>query len=1152
MSSEQDQLRAGIAALEAQRALLGDAVVDASLAGLRARLAALTAAEPAADAGVAPAATPAGPAASASEPAQALKQVSILFLDVVGSTSLAQRLDPEEILAVMDGALARGARLVAAHLGKVLQYAGDSLLAVFGADEAREDDAERAVRCGLALLELGRALAAEVQVAHGHAGFGVRIGIHTGPVLLGGGVDAEGTIRGIAVNIAARMEQTAPAGALRISQDTFAQVRGLFDVQPQAPLAVKGVDAPVHSVLVQRARPRSFRLGTRGIEGVATRMVGRDAELAALQAAFERLFAEARMATLTVVAEAGVGKSRLLHEFESWCRAQPRAFQTFRGRATQQTMGQPFGLLRDIVARRVQIADDDSLEAARARLERGIAPLFARDGERTALGHAHLLGHLIGIDFSASPHLRGILDDPRQIKTRAFHAAVQILRRSSESRGGEPVLLLLEDLHWADDGTLDFLHHLADADHDVPLLMLALARPGLYERCPAWGDGRDGAQRRIDLQPLDTSASHRLAAELLQRLDAPPAALHALVARRSEGNPFYMEELVKMLIDQGAIDTAGERWRVHADRLVPTQIPPTLTGVLQARLDRLPRRERLALQEASVIGQVFWDQALAALDRDAPQALPALVQRGLTLPRLEAGLDDVREYGFAHQILHHVTYGTLLKRARRVLHARAAAWLAGLAGARANDFLGATAEHYELAGDAARACVYFTRAAEHARSRNAHDAALGFVARALALFERGADDEGSAATARESLELRWRLLSVRESALNLLGRRDEQREALGALQALADALHDDARRAFIARKRSHVAMRTADYRTQEAEARAAIRLAEGAGDAECKLHAQRLLADALGAQGRHAEGEAIARAGLAEARALGLRRAEGVFLNTLSFIASEQDDQVSGLALDLEDLPIWRELGDPQGESIALGNVGGDWLWFGELAQARRYLTQALELARSIGARFMQLAPLGDLSEVALREGDAEQALALAREAQGMAVETQAVDFEAKLLYRIGDAELALGHHAQAAAAYERAEAIGREIGLGVGFDARAGRARVALATGDVAAAVTLVEPLLPASGGTIDGANTRLVLFTCHRVLAAAGDARALQLLQGAHEALRHRAATISDGVLRESFLARIAENAEIAAAWQKMREAESGSPASEASPGA
>ena len=206
----------------------------------------------------------------------------------------------------------------------MLQYAGDSILAVFGADEAREDDAERAVRCGLALLDLGKVLGAEVRAAHGHDGFNVRVGVHTGGVLLGGGVDADGSIRGIAVNIAARMEQTAPAGALRISHDTYAQVRGLFEVERQEPLAVKGVDEPIQSYLVLRAKPRSFRIGSRGIEGVATRMIGRDAELEVLQDAFKRLFVDRRLAAVSVVADAGIGKSRLLYEFAGLERRAPR------------------------------------------------------------------------------------------------------------------------------------------------------------------------------------------------------------------------------------------------------------------------------------------------------------------------------------------------------------------------------------------------------------------------------------------------------------------------------------------------------------------------------------------------------------------------------------------------------------------------------------------------------------------------------------------------------------------------------------------------------------------------------------------------------------------------------------------------------------
>ena len=519
----------------------------------------------------------------------------------------------------------------------MLQYAGDSILAVFGADEAREDDAERAVRCGLALLELGKALGAEVRAAHGHDGFNVRVGVHTGGVLLGGGVDADGSIRGIAVNIAARMEQTAPAGALRISHDAYAQVRGLFEVERQEPLAVKGVDEPIQSYLVLRAKARSFRLGSRGIEGVATRMIGRDAELEALQDAFKRLFIDRSLAAVTVVADAGIGKSRLLYEFAAWSDARPESFFLFRGRATPQTQGQPFGLLRDIIAWRFQIADDDSIETARRKMEQGIVPLFLDDdGPDLAEGHAHLLGHLIGIEWRESRHVKGILDDPKQIRNRAFHAAAQLFRRIGRA-DGSPVVLQLEDLHWADNESLDFLAYLAEIDRDVPLLMLACCRPTLFERRASWCAER--VHRRIDLQPLGKDMSRLLVSELLKKLPEVPAALRELVTGGAEGNPFYMEELVKMLIDQGAIET-GEVWKVNAERLLLTKVPPTLTGVLQARLDGLPAPERLTLQQASVIGPVFWDRALIALDTKAHETLA-----GAGAPRARAaarGLEQRR------------------------------------------------------------------------------------------------------------------------------------------------------------------------------------------------------------------------------------------------------------------------------------------------------------------------------------------------------------------------------------------------------------------------------------------------------------------------------------------------------------------------------
>ena len=778
----------------------------------------------------------------------------------------------------------------------------------------------------------------------------------------------------------------------------------MFEVERQEPLAVKGVDEPIQSYLVLRAKARSFRLGSRGIEGVATRMIGRDAELEALQDAFKRLFIDRNLAAVTVVADAGIGKSRLLYEFAAWSDARPESFFLFRGRATPQTQGQPFGLLRDIIAWRFQIADDDSIETARRKMEQGIVPLFLDDdGPDLSEGHAHLLGHLIGIEWRESRHVKGILDDPKQIRNRAFHAAAQLFRRIGRS-DGSPVVLQLEDLHWADNESLDFLAYLAEIDRDVPLLMLACCRPTLFERRASWCAER--VHRRIDLQPLGKDMSRLLVSELLKKLPEVPVALRELVTGGAEGNPFYMEELVKMLIDQGAIET-GEVWKVNAERLLLTKVPPTLTGVLQARLDGLPAPERLTLQQASVIGPVFWDRALIALDTKANDTLPALVRRELALPRADSNNDDLREYAFKHQILHQVTYATVLKRTRRELHGKLARWLAAQTGLRANDFLGAAARHFELAGDEANAAEYHTRAAEHARTRMAHEAVLDHVQQALALLDR--------TPAAGTRLLRWRLLEVREATLDIQGDRVGQRADIEAMAELAEALDDDRRRAHAAWRRSALAQRIADYAAMEAAARQAVEWARRAGDDEIRLLAQRMLAMSLAFQGRPAEGRVIAEEALAEARALALRRVEGLCLNALGVMLAMQSDDVGALQLDQQSLAAHRAAGDRRNEAIAQGNIGAGWLGLGELTRARRELEEGLRLLRVNGERALEVSPLCALSTLALWQGDDAHALVQARAALETAVAVHARDQEAAALCRVGDAELALGRHAPAA-----------------------------------------------------------------------------------------------------------------------------------------
>jgi class 3 adenylate cyclase len=598
-----------------------------------------------------------------------LKQVSVLFTDVVGSTALGGRLDPEDIHDVMDAALRRFTTIIASHGGRVLKYTGDGLLAAFGTEAAQEDDAELAVRAGLGLLDEARRIGVEVRrdyASRGVAGFDIRVGVDTGPVLLGGGVEADANIRGAVVSMAARMEQSAPAAGLRISHATFQQVRGLFDVVEQGPIHVKGCDEALVTFLVERARPHSFRKANRGIPGLATKVIGRDRELGQLQSALAKAAGERRCTGITVVAEAGVGKSTLLYEFERWALAASPGLSTFRSRAQPQSRHRPYGLLREVIASGLDLRAGGEPEAAAATFEqRLVALLEAEDGFDAARAHAHLLGQLIGFDFSASPHLRGIIDDPRQIRSRAFNALTRVVR-NVQARSGSPVLLLLDDLHWADEGSLDAIDHL------VRVITTCRSRGGIA-RPEFIGIGRHGLAHGVAHagRPHRWARSPRRARRRAAASVRPgPVDLGTFLVDHGEAIPSTWREMLKMLIDASVIAIDGEHWRLRAGSLDALAVPPTLTGVIQARLDRLPSAARSALQKASMIGPVFWDEALAAIDAGALAALDLLEQRAFVVAVEPSTFGGKREFAFAHHILHQVTYdGTLRRRAATAMRA---------------------------------------------------------------------------------------------------------------------------------------------------------------------------------------------------------------------------------------------------------------------------------------------------------------------------------------------------------------------------------------------------------------------------------------------------------------------------------------------------
>ena len=691
--NDMESLRAAIAALEGQRGTLGDVVLELATAPLRQRLAGLL--------------RPAG---------LQRRQVTVLFADVVGSTAMAQGMDAEDTLQVLSGALQRMAALIEAHQGRVLRFTGDGVKAAFGMEVAREDDAERAVRAGLAILKAGREQADAARLAHGIADFAVRVGVHTGDVALGAGVEADNTAMGAAVNIAARMEQSAPPGALRISHDTWSQVRGLFDLDVQPLLLVKGVEAPMQTYLVRAALDRNVAGVERGLQGLSTPMVGRHAELQRLLGAVARARETRQLQTLTLVGDAGLGKSRLLRELVAGLNG--CAVMTVRSQP--DGMLRPWGLLRSLLAVQFGVADTDSADAARRKVVDGLSQWFDERGER----QAQLIGQLSGLDFGDSPHVRGL--DPRSLRDQAF-AAVRGYLQALAARTGEFPVLIVEDLHWADDGSLDLLQHLLAHAAELPLALVMTGRPALLTRRPDWG----APEAIVQLSPLATAQSDELAQALLQRVGDVPAQLTELIVGRAEGNPYYMEELVRRLIDDGVIVASEPHWTVQTERLQNLRLPGTLVGLLQARLDALPAAERLAARQASVIGHVFWDDALQAVDGNAPQALPALQRAAFVKAHETSDFANTAERQFDHHLLHQVTYDTLLKAERRLGHGAVARWLIERTQGRGAEFLAMTGEHAERAGEAALAIDCFEQAGNEAQKRFANTAAESWLRRAV-------------------------------------------------------------------------------------------------------------------------------------------------------------------------------------------------------------------------------------------------------------------------------------------------------------------------------------------------------------------------------------------------------------------------------------
>ena len=609
-------------------------------------------------------------AAAAPQRSERRKVVTVLFCDVVGSTSLGEQRDPETMRAVMNRYFETARAVLERHGGTVEKFIGDAVMAVFGHPVLHEDDALRAVH---AADELRSELADLNDSLRREWGIDVqtRMGVNTGPVIAGEPGSAETIVTGDTVNVAARLQTNAESGQTLIGTETYQLVRDAVVAEAVEPLALKGKDAPVGAWRLLSVE-REATLGR--ARHLDTPLVGRERELRALNEAFDQAVADQSCVMFTLLGSAGVGKSRLVHEFVT--QARERA-QLLRGRCLPYGEGITFWPLAEVVKQAAGIEEADSGEVARAKVE----AVVAADDNAAAI--ALDIATAIGLTAGAG---RG---------EEIFWAVRRFLELLAAER---PLVVIFDDIHWAEPTLLDLIEHIADWTRDAPVLLLCIARPELLELRATWGGGKLNASTLM-LGSLPPEQVNSLVENLLGQ-GALPRAVVERVASAAEGNPLFVEEFVAMLIDDGLLRGEAGSWTAVAD-VERVTVPPTIRSLLAARIDRLGKSERSVIERAAVVGKVFWRGAIAELAPDVvrqevPTSLLALVRKELVRPdRSDFAGDDA--FRFRHLLVRDAAYEGLPKQERALLHERFAAWLERIAGERVGEYEEVLGHHLDQA-----------------------------------------------------------------------------------------------------------------------------------------------------------------------------------------------------------------------------------------------------------------------------------------------------------------------------------------------------------------------------------------------------------------------------------------------------------------------
>jgi class 3 adenylate cyclase len=603
---------------------------------------------------------------------------SVLFADVQGFTSLAEQLDFETVSDLIKGIWNRLDKVIESHGGYIDKHLGDGIMAVWGAPFASDNDAEQSIAAGLELVQSLDDFCLSSSIP-GAESLKLRVGINSGAVFAGYiGSRNEYTVLGDIVNVAARLEQVAEAGRVIIGENTFRMVRSSFRVKRLEPVQVKGKAEPVQAYTIEGYLNATGRPRYQSADSLVTHMVARDVEIKKLENLFEHTGSSKHPQMALLYGEVGIGKSRLMLEFSNRLQERAGNVHIFSTRALAQTSRIPYYLWRVMLKNHFGMRDDDKPEDAAAKWNAGLSNLWENASENIQTEATLVLSEIIGISSNAS-------EPSSEKQHRIFFLVTDMLNRISQKNS---LVLFVDDLQWADRESLQLLSFLLSLDEPkMPFMVVGAARPEFLKAQPQWHN----LARAIQLEPITFNAE--LVALAYPDLQGLPDEALGTIAAKAEGNPYFMEEIVKSLVKSGTLNKAASARDIQDELLA--KIPESLSATLQARLDNLSREARAVALMASVVGRVFWVGSIiaqtksgalpgslpmnnapdAVIERFIQDGLRQLVRAELAFPRKNSQFSEEQEYIFKNAFLRDVAYSLIPNRSRAQLHQIVAAWL---------------------------------------------------------------------------------------------------------------------------------------------------------------------------------------------------------------------------------------------------------------------------------------------------------------------------------------------------------------------------------------------------------------------------------------------------------------------------------------------